>query len=160
MNFGHGELGFGAWPSAKSKPVAEYCTVLSVSTPSAFDAPTMTAAASCAEGVAVASASPTISPSPARLFLTIDHRLSAAILTSSNGQDRIQIAINDGVQTPATRQEVATALGGSQSVRGGRRRQPAQVLLPRDVCVPLGARARRTRPNYIIGDVMARMKRM
>src|SRR4029079_19823009 len=76
MNFGHGELGFGAWPRAKSKPVAQYCTVLSVSTPSAFDAPLMTAVASCAEGAAVASASPTISPSPARLFLTIDHRLS------------------------------------------------------------------------------------
>src|SRR5206468_2589205 len=76
MNFGHGELGLGAWPSAKSKPVAEYCTVLSVSTPSAFDAPLMTAVASCAEGAAAASTSPTISPSPARLFLTIDHRLS------------------------------------------------------------------------------------
>src|SRR5262245_21524064 len=76
MNFGHGELGFGACPSAKSKPVAEYCTVLSESTPSAFDAPAMTAVASCAAGAAAASASPTISPSPARLFLTIDHRLS------------------------------------------------------------------------------------
>ena len=52
MNFGHGELGFGAWPSAKSKPVAEYCTVFSVSTPIAFDALAMTVRASCAEGAA------------------------------------------------------------------------------------------------------------
>src|SRR5262245_58339768 len=36
----------------------------------------MTAVASCAAGAAAASTSPTISASPARLFLTIDHRLS------------------------------------------------------------------------------------
>src|SRR5438105_14081696 len=76
MNFGHGELGLGAWPSAKSKPVAEYCTVLSASTPSAFDALPMTVVASCAEGIATARVIVTISQSPARLYLTIEHRLS------------------------------------------------------------------------------------
>ena len=49
MNFGQGELGFGTCPSAKSKPVAEYSTVFSVSTPRAFDAPAMTDFASCAD---------------------------------------------------------------------------------------------------------------
>src|SRR5437016_1743575 len=51
MNFGHGELGFGAWPSAKSAPVAEYCTVFRVSAPIAFAELVMTVLASCAEAV-------------------------------------------------------------------------------------------------------------
>src|SRR5258705_12353750 len=49
MNFGNGEDGFGAGPSAKSMPVAENCTVLSVSTPMTFDALPMTVLASSAE---------------------------------------------------------------------------------------------------------------
>src|SRR5262245_11214960 len=49
MNFGHGELGFGACPSAKSWPVAEYWTVFNASTPSAFEALAMTVFASCAD---------------------------------------------------------------------------------------------------------------
>ena len=49
MNFGHGELGFGACPRAKSKPLAEYSTVFSVSTPRVFDAPAITDFASCAD---------------------------------------------------------------------------------------------------------------
>src|SRR5213080_1826978 len=56
MNFGHGELGFGACPSAKSKPVAEYWTVFSVSTPIALDAAAMALGASCADRFQVASA--------------------------------------------------------------------------------------------------------
>src|SRR5436190_6597685 len=51
MNLGHGELGFGAWPSAKSRPVAEYCTVLRVSTPIAFDAAAIAGLASWADVV-------------------------------------------------------------------------------------------------------------
>src|SRR5262245_43714235 len=50
LNFGQGEAGVGAWPSAKSYPVAEYCTVLSASTPIALDAALTTEAASCADG--------------------------------------------------------------------------------------------------------------
>src|SRR5262245_21294222 len=50
LNFGQGEAGVGAWPSAKSYPVAEYCTVLSASTPIALDAAPTTEAASCADG--------------------------------------------------------------------------------------------------------------
>src|SRR6266496_5152040 len=88
MNFGHGELGLGAWPSAKSKPVAEYCTVLSVSTPSVFDALPMTVAASCAEGIAAARATTAINPSPARLFFTIDHHLSGRLPRRSSPASR------------------------------------------------------------------------
>ena len=73
MNFGHGELGFGAWPSAKSKPVAEYCTVFSVSTPIAFDASAMTVLASCAEAVQVSAAA---AASTIKQFLNICHHLS------------------------------------------------------------------------------------
>src|SRR5262245_44011773 len=73
MNFGHGELGFGAWPRAKSRPVAEYWTVFSVSTPIALDALPMTVLASCAEAVQTSSAA---SASPVRHFLNISHRLS------------------------------------------------------------------------------------
>src|ERR1700704_2822124 len=51
MNFGHGELGFGAWPIAKSIPVAENCTVFSLSTPIAFEASPIAVFASCAEVV-------------------------------------------------------------------------------------------------------------
>src|SRR6267154_6692958 len=56
MNFGHGEAGFGACPSAKSIPVAEYSTVLSASTPIAFDALAMIDCASCADAVRIRSA--------------------------------------------------------------------------------------------------------
>src|SRR4029077_567707 len=66
MNFGHGEAGFGAWPRAKSMPVAEYCTVFSVSTPMALDALPMTALASWAEAV---QASTTANPNAVRYFL-------------------------------------------------------------------------------------------
>src|SRR5712691_6457302 len=73
MNFGHGELGFGAWPRAKSMPVAEYCTVFSASTPMALDAFPTTVLASCAEAVQTSNAA---SASPVRHFLSISHRLS------------------------------------------------------------------------------------
>src|SRR3989442_15932601 len=73
MNFGHGELGFGAWPRAKSMPVAEYCTVFSASTPMALDAFPTTVLASCAEAVQTSNAA---SASPVRHFLNISHRLS------------------------------------------------------------------------------------
>src|SRR5919197_4485065 len=69
MNFGHGELGFGACPSAKSKPVAENCTLFSVSTPIAFDAFAMTVRASCAEAVQMKTMA---SASVARDFFTIE----------------------------------------------------------------------------------------
>src|SRR5262245_2528145 len=60
MNFGHGRLGVAFWPSAKSWPVAEYCTVFNVSTPIAFDAAATTAFASCADPVHTSNAaSPT-----------------------------------------------------------------------------------------------------
>jgi hypothetical protein len=59
MNFGHGELGFGAWPSAKSRPVAEYCTVFKLSTPIALDAAAMTAFASWADALKTTSAART-----------------------------------------------------------------------------------------------------
>src|SRR5438552_1355791 len=68
MNFGQGELGFGACPSAKSYPVAEYCTVLSASTPIAFDAPAITVCASCAE---TDHTSPAVSARPIALRLTM-----------------------------------------------------------------------------------------
>src|SRR5881397_1382325 len=68
MNFGHAAPGLGAWPRAKSKPVAEYCTVLSVSTPMAFDALLMTALASCADAVQTSTAA---SPNTARDFFNI-----------------------------------------------------------------------------------------
>src|ERR1700720_1099018 len=68
MNFGHGELGFGAWPSAKSAPVAEYCTVFRVSAPIAFAALLMTVLASCAEAVHT---SIVASARPARHFLSM-----------------------------------------------------------------------------------------
>ena len=71
MNFGHGELGLGACPSAKSNPVAEYCTVLSVSTPSAFDAFAMIVAASWAEALKVARAA---IESAARISFFIQHQ--------------------------------------------------------------------------------------
>src|ERR1700687_103495 len=74
MNFGHGELGFGAWPSAKSAPVAEYCTVFRVSTPIAFAALLMTVLAPCAETVQT---SIVASARPARHFLTMFFFLSA-----------------------------------------------------------------------------------
>ena len=45
MNFGHGALGFGAWPSAKSRPLPEYSIVFRVSAPMAFDALSITALA-------------------------------------------------------------------------------------------------------------------
>src|SRR5205809_1717656 len=70
MNFGHGDEGFGACPSAKSYPVAEYSTVLSVSTPSAFDAFAMTPFASCADVVQPSAAA---SETAARTFLFIIH---------------------------------------------------------------------------------------
>src|SRR5262245_11743236 len=48
MNFGHGESGVYDWPSAKSKPVAEYWTVFNWSTPMAADAAAITGFAFCA----------------------------------------------------------------------------------------------------------------
>src|SRR5258708_37764917 len=74
MNLGQGELGFGAWPSAKSAPVAEYCTVFRVSTPMAFVALLMTVLASCAEAVhtsIVASARPVRDLLSMFLFLSV-----------------------------------------------------------------------------------------
>src|SRR5215510_102879 len=68
MNFGQGELGFGAWPRAKSIPVAEYCTVFNASTPIAFDALAMTVCASCAEPTHTIAAT---SVAPIRLFLSM-----------------------------------------------------------------------------------------
>src|SRR4030088_3303602 len=73
MNFGHGEAGFGAWPRAKSRPVAEYCTVLSVSTPMALAALPMTAPASCADVVQTSIAA---SASADKHFLNMAHTLS------------------------------------------------------------------------------------
>jgi hypothetical protein len=66
MNFGHGELGFGAWPIAKSIPVAEYCTVFSLSTPIAFEASPIAVFASCAEVVETITET---NATPARTFL-------------------------------------------------------------------------------------------
>src|SRR5215831_5730468 len=68
MNFGHGELGFGAWPSAKSIPVAENWTVFRVSTPMALEALAMTALASWADGIPTTRAA---SASPAKAFLSM-----------------------------------------------------------------------------------------
>ena len=45
------------------------------------------------------------------------------------------------------RSQVAGALGRDPGVRGDRRSQQAEVLLPRDVRVPVRARARRPRPQ-------------
>src|SRR5829696_6679273 len=56
MNFGHGKPGFAAWPRAKSNPVAENCTVFSVSTPIAFDAVAITDLASCANATQTSAA--------------------------------------------------------------------------------------------------------
>src|ERR1041385_366331 len=122
MNFGHGALGFGAWPSAKSKPVAEYCTVFSASTPSALAALPTTAAASCADGVVDATAISAISVSTATRFFSIKHRLSCRTDCMPAPQDRIRIGPDDGIQAPTTRQEVAAAVDGIEGVRGGRRR--------------------------------------
>src|ERR1051325_6103125 len=63
MNLGHGELGCVAWPSAKSWRVAECWTVLSVSTPSACEAPAITLFASCADVVHTVSAAREIAAS-------------------------------------------------------------------------------------------------
>src|ERR1044071_5050768 len=68
MNFGQGELGFGACPSAKSKPVAENCTVFMASTPMAFDAPAITDLASCADAVQTIAAA---SAHPAQILLNM-----------------------------------------------------------------------------------------
>src|SRR6185436_8222323 len=75
MNFGHGDAAFGAWPSAKSWPVAEYSTVFSASTPIAFEALAMAEPASCAEGLANKSAA---RPSAVRGRVRMMHRLSEA----------------------------------------------------------------------------------
>src|SRR5712691_8943756 len=48
MNFGHGDVGLYAWPTAKSNPVAEYWMVFRLSAPIAFDAALITVPASCA----------------------------------------------------------------------------------------------------------------
>jgi hypothetical protein len=53
---GHGELGLYAWPSTKSKPVAEYSIVFRVSAPIAFDAVLITVLASCAAAGAASQA--------------------------------------------------------------------------------------------------------
>src|SRR5258705_1709891 len=82
MNFGHGELGFGAWPRVKFRPGAEYCTVFKVSTPMALEALPMTAFASCAEGVQT---STTNSPKTARDFLNMFASLFA--LERQEGQE-------------------------------------------------------------------------
>src|SRR5262245_1054375 len=52
MNFGHGALALGFCPSAKSKPVAEYCTVFNVSAPKDFDTLPIAALTSCADAIA------------------------------------------------------------------------------------------------------------
>src|SRR5262245_48319400 len=52
MNFGHGALALGFCPSAKSNPVAEYCTVFTVSAPRDFDTFPSAALASCADAMA------------------------------------------------------------------------------------------------------------
>src|SRR6266446_3692730 len=80
MNFGHGELGFAAWPRVKSSPVAEYCTVLRVSTPMVLEALPMTAFASCAEGVHT---STTNSPKTAKDFLNM---LPPCLLFTASGR--------------------------------------------------------------------------
>ena len=67
MNFGHGELGLCAWPSAKSEPVPEYSTVFSVSAPIAFDAAAIAVFASWA-AAADASAATSIA---ARIILLL-----------------------------------------------------------------------------------------
>ena len=81
MNFGQGEAGLGAWPRAKSSPVAEYCTVFSVSTPMALDALPMTAPASCADVVHPSTAA---NANPARHFFNMVHRLSTVVLPTSS----------------------------------------------------------------------------
>ena len=48
INFGHGELGFGAWPMAKSMPEPEYSIDFRLSAPIALDTLAMTVFASCA----------------------------------------------------------------------------------------------------------------
>jgi hypothetical protein len=55
---------------------------------------------------------------------------------------------------------MAEALGRLARVRGRCRPFASEVLLPRDVRVSLGHAHVGHLRNYIIGDVMARMKRM
>ena len=55
---------------------------------------------------------------------------------------------------------MAGALGQDPGVRSHRRSVEAEILLPRDVCVSVGhAHVGHVR-NYIIGDVVARLKRL
>src|SRR5580765_6432823 len=84
MNRGHGELPFGACPSAKSYPVAENCTDFSVSTPIALDALATTVFASCADAVHTATAA---SPRTVSHFFSIGHRLSSAFYDASARRD-------------------------------------------------------------------------
>src|SRR3954471_2679971 len=85
MNFGHGDEGFAAWPSAKSRPVAEYCTVLSASTPIARDASAMTDFASCAAGTPMTREA---SASAAKHFFSMEHLLS---ITDVDETDRFRM---------------------------------------------------------------------
>src|SRR5213592_2366495 len=84
MNFGHGELGFSAWPRAKSRPVAEYCTVFRVLTPIAVEASPITFLASCADAIQT---SITASASPARHVLNIVPPPFTANCTLETGSD-------------------------------------------------------------------------
>src|SRR5260221_10614372 len=98
MNFGHGELGFGAWPSAKSYPVAEYCTVFSASTPIAFDAVATTVAASSAAWTMTAAAVTAASTSPDCPVLTIVHLpfLWCALYVPLREVDRLPLDVAGG----------------------------------------------------------------
>src|SRR5262245_7235344 len=78
MNLGQGELGFGAWPSAKSRPVAEYCTVFKVSTPIALDALAMTVLASWADALQTTSAART---DPLSHFFSMWHLAIVSVVT-------------------------------------------------------------------------------
>src|SRR5262245_4307739 len=135
----------------------------------------MTAVASCAAGAAAASTSPTISPSPARLFLTIDHHLSRRLPAGA----RQHHASEGGHCKPLRTGRIEYRL------RSMREFKPQQLdkkwqhhwaaskvfevdvdgSRPKFYCLemfayPSGhAHVGHVR-NYIIGDVMARMKRM
>src|SRR3989442_12320173 len=183
MNFGHGELGFGAWPRAKSMPVAEYCTVFSASTPMALDAFPTTVLASCAEAVQTSNAA---SASPVRHFLNISHRLSRGrSVTRVTRQRYSERAIVAGQREASEQPSCRWAREGTMSISAMTDYKPQQLdkkwqqQWTSSNAFEVEVDAKRPKyytlemfaypsghahvghvRNYIIGDIMARMKRM